>query len=99
MAIEETKTKKQGEEIETVEIPEQESGLSPQGEKPLEDIKKALSPYVSFLEAMRTVKAHVDVAPTFTPKNFYEQIQFYDDGATRRIYIYINGDWRYVALT
>lgn len=87
------------EEIEIVETDNNEE-LSPtpsSSEGKL--IEKALSPYISFLEAMRTTKAHIDVAPTFTPKNFYEQIQFYDDGATRRIYIYINGDWRYVALT
>lgn len=63
------------------------------------EILKAFAPYVAFLEAMRVTKKHIDVAPTFTPKNFYDQIQLFDDGAVRRLYLYINGDWRYVALT
>lgn len=60
---------------------------------------QGIAPYLSFLEAMRVTKKHIDTAPTFTPKNFFEQIQFYDDGVNRRIYVYVNGTWRYVALT
>ena len=86
-------------EIETVAIPEPESSSQSNPEQHGKTIEEALSPYIAFLEAMKTTKAHLDTAPTFTPKNFYEQIQFYDDGVNRRIYLYINGDWRYVALT
>lgn len=90
------------EEIETVSTEENTGGSDQASTEPSstsKEIQKALSPYVAFLEGMRTIKPHIDTAPTFTPKNFFEQIQFYDDGANYRIYIYINGDWRYVALT
>jgi len=36
-------------------------------------------------------KKHVTSAPTHTPRNFYEQIVFYDDTTNQRIYIYLNG--------
>lgn len=45
------------------------------------------------------LKKHVTVAPTYTPKNFFEQTVYYDDGTNRRRYDYINGTWRYVTLT
>lgn len=58
-----------------------------------------IAPYIAFLEAMKVTKKHLDTAPTLTPKNFYDQIQFYDTGGVRRLYLYINGTWRYVVLT
>lgn len=64
-----------------------------------QDPQDPLSPYIAFLNAMKTVKRAVATAPTLTPKNFYEQIQFYESGGTRRIYIWVEGTWRYVALT
>lgn len=84
-----------------IEIVEDTSNPNNQDPNPVKDVTFAqgIAPYLSFLEGMRVLKKHIDTAPTFTPKNFFEQIQFYDDGATRRIYLYINGDWRYVALT
>ena len=45
------------------------------------------------------VKKAVTVAPTNVPRNFLEQIQFFDDGVDRKLYIYINGTWRVVAMT
>jgi hypothetical protein len=42
---------------------------------------------------------HVTVAPTHTPKNKNEQFVLFDDGANRRLYLYVNGSWRYSALT
>lgn len=60
---------------------------------------QGIAPYLSFLEGMRVVKKSIDTAPTFTPKNFFEQIQFYDNAGVYRLYLYVNGDWRYVALT
>lgn len=44
-------------------------------------------------------KKHITTAPTHTPRNFYEQIEVYDDGVNFRIYVYVNGTWRYAALT
>lgn len=91
---------KQEQKTEEIEIVQQEEDLSPRPAGSMDEkILQALSPYVAFLEAMKTNKRHTEVAPTFTPKTFYEQVQFYDDGVNRRLYLYINGDWRYVALT
>lgn len=66
-----------------------------------EDAEYGLSQYLIFLNAMKFKKTSLSTAPTFIPKNFYDQIQFYDSGGTRRIYIYVNDSagWRYVALT
>lgn len=38
-------------------------------------------------------------APTHVPKRLVDQIILYESGATRRLYVYVNGTWRYVALT
>ena len=45
------------------------------------------------------IKEPSDVVPTDPPKNFFEQFYLYENGATIRLYIYINGTWRYSALT
>ncbi len=58
-----------------------------------------LTRFMAVLEVLRRPKYHLTIAPTFTPKNFLEQIQFYDDGADQRIYFYINTSWRYTTLT
>lgn len=55
--------------------------------------------YVALFQKLRVTKRHLTSAPTFTPKDFYESIQFYDTGGVRRLYLFINGSWRYVALT
>ncbi len=43
----------------------------------------------------------VSTAPSKAPKNWYEQIQIYINGATYRLYIYdtVGNVWHYVALT
>ncbi len=43
----------------------------------------------------------VTAVPTAIPKNIYNQIKFYSNGTTYRIYIYDqkNGVWRYASLT
>lgn len=38
-------------------------------------------------------------APTYIPKTFREQFVFYDTGGVRRLYVYVNGSWRYSTLT
>jgi hypothetical protein len=55
--------------------------------------------FIALLNVLRRQKYHLTAAPTFTPKNFLEQIQFYDTGGVRRLYLYINGNWRYITLT
>jgi len=58
-----------------------------------------LETYLAVLEGMKRPKRHLTAAPTFTPQNLAEQIQFYDDGTNRRVYFYINKTWRYATLT
>ena len=101
MAKEDTK-KVQSENIDNqpIEVVEPVNDPTPlQPTNNIEAFAQGISPYVKFLEAMRVTKKHRTTAPTFTPKNFYEQIQFYDTGGVRRLYLYINGSWRYVVLT
>lgn len=51
----------------------------------------------SILRLLRDIPI-VDTAPTDTPRT---PISFalYENGATRRFYIFFNGNWRFVALT
>jgi hypothetical protein len=54
---------------------------------------------IPIFDMLRKPKYHLTATPTFKPKTFLEQIQFYDDATNRRLYLYINGTWRYVTLT
>lgn len=51
----------------------------------------------TILELLRDIPI-MDTAPTDPPK-FPIGFALYDDGATRRFYIFFNGNWRYVTLT
>lgn len=55
--------------------------------------------FVPLLMQMLRAKRALSAAPTFTPKNAFEQWQLYENGVTRRLYLYVGGTWRYVALT
>lgn len=55
--------------------------------------------YIAILQILRAPAKFLTSAPTYTPKSFVESIQFFDDGVDFRLYLYINGTWRYVALT
>lgn len=41
------------------------------------------------------------IAPTATPKNWFDQIVIYKNGGTKRLYVYdaTNFTWSYTALT
>lgn len=43
----------------------------------------------------------VDAVPTEPPRTFWEQIKIYENGATKRLYVYnyVAKAWRYTALT
>lgn len=60
---------------------------------------KAFKEYDSIFQMLRTIRRPVSTAPTFIPKNFLEMFQIYENGATIRLYVYVNRTWRYVALT
>jgi len=51
----------------------------------------------TILELLRDIPI-INTAPTDPPK-FPIGFALYDDGATRRFYIFFNGTWRYVNLT
>ena len=48
---------------------------------------------------MTNIKRHVTVVPTNIPKNKDEQIVFYKNGTEYRLYIWINGTWKYLSFT
>jgi len=93
MTEEEFKKLKEKGEIEEIK---EEERLEPV-EIPVERV--SLDDFLTFLEILRQIKRHRITTPTHKPKSFLEQIEFYDDGTNRRLYLYINGVWRYVALT
>lgn len=68
-------------------------------ETPPTDKPIKFSEFDFITEMLRKPKVHLTAAPTFIPKNFLEQIQFYDDTTDQRIYFFVNGSWYYVALT
>lgn len=79
-------------------IPDNNSSLGAPAEEPQNLVFK-LEDFIIVLRKLQQIKRHVTTAPTLKPKNLLDQIQFYDDGATRRVYLYVNNTWRYVALT
>lgn len=86
------------EKVEYVKPPEQPQGSQATTEqRQQKDLDKF--DFSAMLEQLKTIKRPVATAPTFTPKNFLEQFVLYESGATRRLYVYINRTWRYVALT
>ena len=51
------------------------------------------------LDLLSRVKKHRATVPTHTPRNLLEQFELYENGADYRLYVYLNGTWRYVTLT
>jgi hypothetical protein len=51
------------------------------------------------LDLLLSPKRYVTTVPTHEPRNFWEQVVFYDDGTSRRVYYYFNGSWSYTELT
>ena len=70
-----------------------------QTDAPQPEVPVNVDNYLVLLESMLKPSRHITAAPTIVPRNFADQFQFYDDGVNRRIYLYINGVWRYAALT
>ena len=50
-------------------------------------------------EELKSVRRPVSAVPTYVPKNFLQQFVLYESGATRRLYVYMNGGWYYASLT
>lgn len=89
---EEEKVNKDAPEI--VNIPD-----DPNPQPPKELFPFKIEDYIAILNQIRTTKRHITVAPTATPKTFMDQIQFLDNGVDFQVWIWVNGTWRYVALT
>jgi hypothetical protein len=53
----------------------------------------------NILDLLSRVKRHRTTAPTHTPKNFLDQIEFYHNGADYKIYVYLDGTWKSTSLT
>lgn len=72
-------------------------------EEELPEPKEEFSPdwegWIPIMEKIKRLKKHRTSAPTHIPKNFFEQIEYVDDGTNRYVYFYINGSWRYMTLT
>lgn len=70
--------------------------------KPPEDTtlqKNAEFDLAYIIEGLKVTHKPNGTIPIFIPRNFSEQIQLYENGATVRLYIYVNKTWRYIALT
>lgn len=52
-----------------------------------------------FIDDLIKLKSFITVAPTFIPKKFIEQIQFFYDGTDYKVYFYINNNWKSIILT
>ena len=94
MDIEEFNTKQNKGGVEVVKAPAFEAD-KPQTQAPKGIVEQD---FASIVLNLRTVRQPLATVPTFI-QNLLDQIQFYESGATRRLYIYMNGTWRYVALT
>ena len=79
-------------EVQVIEPQVSQNPPQPSAPNPVEE-------YLTVLEALRRPRASLTTAPTFIPQTLTDQIQFYDDGVNRRLYLYVNKVWRYVALT
>lgn len=68
-------------------------------ESPARSPGYSLDDFLPLLVSLLAPKSHLTAAPTFIPQNLLEAIQLYDDGAARRLYVYLDGTWRYTTLT
>lgn len=95
--IEKKKNAKQVDYVDPIADALAQQDQQPQGNTP--DLTAFVQTYAILLQQLRVIKRPVSSAPSTTPRTFFEQIQYYENGSTRRLYIYISGTWRYVALT
>lgn len=61
-----------------------------------QELNKSNQRYINDLK--RVLQTHSTI-PTHEPKKLLDCIWLYKDGATYRLYIYINNEWKYSALT
>lgn len=51
-----------------------------------------------YIDDLIKLKGFVSSAPTFIPKKFIEQIQFFYDGTDYKVYFYISNQWKSITL-
>lgn len=101
MADQEIKPTKKSEEIKQAQVSEKPPVSDFQNNSPEAQARYNLAQYLVFLDAMKFTKKAISTAPTFIPKNYFDQFQLYENAGTYRLYIYVSeaAGWRYVALT
>ena len=92
MTEQEFTTKANAGEVKAVEQPKTETQSAPPPPQNIED-------FLPYLMKLRYNIKSVSTAPTFKPRGFLEHFVTYDTGGVRRLYIYVNGSWRYTTLT
>src|SRR2546423_936186 len=58
-----------------------------------EEKASPVNEYEGLLESLRRPRIYLSAIPTFVPKTFADQIQWIDDGISKRPVFYINGEW------
>ncbi len=89
------------EELKNLEITKNVDYLKPEN-LPTDTKSPVLEQNINdLINLLRTIKRNRTAAPTITPRNFLEQIEFYDDGVNMRLYVWVNKTrgWRYTTLS
>lgn len=58
----------------------------------------SFQPNPDILNLFTGLKKHLNAEPTGIPKNFWEQLQFVDDGSNKTLSAFINGAWQSFGL-
>ena len=64
----------------------------------IEEVKTTLENLLLRFNRGEEMIKHGSSAPTYIPKTFFEQFFLYKNGATYRLYVYVD-TWKYVALS
>ena len=62
------------------------------------DLKKSFELLKNNFNEDNKTQESISTVPTYTPKSFLKQFVLYDDGVDQRLYVYLDGIWKYVTL-
>lgn len=66
----------------------------------MDEEKKDINDYVSFLETLRQYKKHITTEPTWTPRTYLNQIEFFDnETGTVKLFLFVRGYWRSIVIS
>jgi hypothetical protein len=54
---------------------------------------------IGIIKALKNIKQAFDTVPDYIPKTPDEQIYYYKNSTTFRVYFYISNEWKYVGLS